>query len=66
MDRVKYADCGGAGWELSGAAGTYIHCHGFLVAWGILLAVGMLQRHASILLTKCGGSPTCKQGSTMG
>lgn len=56
----------GGGWELSGAAGTCRPCHGFSGARGFLPAVGMPQRHASILLSKCGVSSVCKQGSGTG
>lgn len=54
---------GGAEWELSGTAGTYILCHVFLWHWAFLLAGRMLQRHVSILLSKCAASSICKQGS---
>lgn len=53
----------GAGWELSGAAGTCRPCPGFSGARGSLPAVGMPQRHVSVLLSKCGASSVCKQGT---
>lgn len=61
--RVKYLSAGGSRMVTVRNSWNICAVSCLLWYWAFLLAVGTLQRHVSILLSKCGVSSICKQGS---